>query len=239
MVSGGMGGMLLSRERRPYDLACLLSAFQQRSRLTVGDEGLRRLADIGLGGNLRISPVAALLATSHARRLDELVAAKARNIGALREVLCRRPGISAPPVLPGCTMGGWYDAVVSVDREAAGFTRDDLLAALQAEGVRARVPTTGPLHLTSLFSGAVPAPSERRSMVGTVYGYRPHHLPRSVALHDSWVSLPATYFNDPAGRLVGPYLDAFDRAWQRLDVRRVAQEPRSPSPSLGGPHARR
>jgi hypothetical protein len=35
-------------------------------------------------------------------------------------------------------------------------------------------------------------------------------------LHDTWVSLPATYFNDPAGNLVDPYLAAFSRAFERL-----------------------
>ncbi len=215
MVSGGMGGILLTKDQRHYDLACLLSAFQQRSRLSVRDERLRLLADVGLGGNLRMSPVAAVLASSHARRLDELVAAKARNIGRLRDGLSHRAGVSAPPVLPGRTMGGWYDAVISVDAGSAGFTRDQLIDALKAEGVRARIPNTAPLHRTSLFSGAVPLPP-RAGAEPSNFRYRAEDLPYSAALHDSWVSLPATYFNTPDGVLVGPYLAAFERAWRRL-----------------------
>jgi dTDP-4-amino-4,6-dideoxygalactose transaminase len=229
LVSGGMGGILLAREGRHHDLACLLSAFQHRSRLTVRDERLRQLADVGLGGNLRMSPVAAVLASSHANRLDALVSAKHRNISRLRSWFDRWPGVCAPPIRPGRTMGGWYDAVISVDTSTAGFSRDQVIEALVAEGVKARVPTTGPLHLTSVFSGAVAVP--RRSGPGAgPFRYQPSDLPRSVALHDRWVSLPATYFNDPAGRLVEPYLAAFERAWPRLDG--------APRASDGEHHAR-
>jgi dTDP-4-amino-4,6-dideoxygalactose transaminase len=143
-----------------------------------------------------------------------LTAAKQRNIVVLRQALCTRPGVSAPPVAVGCTMGGWYDAVVSVDPVQAGFDRDDLIRALVAEGVKARIPTTGPLQLTSVFSGAVPLPGTRS---GTFRSAADLH--RSIALHSRWVSLPATYFNDPAGRLVPSYLAAFERTWQRLDSR--------------------
>lgn len=232
LISGGMGGVLLAREERHHDLACLLSASQQRSRLTVRDERLRRMADVGLGGNLRISPVAAVLASSHAARLDELVAAKHRNITRLRAALCAWRGITAPPILPGCTMGGWYDAVVAVDPQEAGFTRDELIEALVAEGIKARIPTTGPLQRTSVFSGDSQVPA-RSGLAGRAVRADPALLAVSAALHDRWVSLPATYFNDPAGRLVEPYLAAFDRAMLRLECRRSAARIRN---STSGGH---
>lgn len=219
LVSGGMGGMLLAKDREHLDRATLLANFQQRSELTVVDPGLRGLADVGLGGNLRISPIAAVLATSHLRRLDELVAAKQRNIGALVERLGAHPGVRGLPITAGRTMGGWYDAVVEVDPPRAGFDRDDLIAALRAEGVKARVPRTAPLHLASIFRGEPAAARVLRhpeSSQAKHFRYRRDDLPVSAALHDRWLSLPATYFNDSTGVLVGPYLDAFDRALDRV-----------------------
>jgi dTDP-4-amino-4,6-dideoxygalactose transaminase len=218
LVSGGMGGVLACRSRHHYELACLLSSFKQRSELTVRDPRLRPLADVGLGGNLRISPVAAVLAASHLRRLPELTAAKRHNASRLLAGLCRHPGVAALPVSPEVDMGAWYDVVVAVDPGRAGFSRDDLLAALRAEGVRARVTHTAPLHLTSVFQGHTPDawrlyPPE---VLAAGFRYRRGDLPRAEALHDRWLSLPATYLNEPGCRLVGPYLAAFDRVLDRL-----------------------
>jgi dTDP-4-amino-4,6-dideoxygalactose transaminase len=222
LISGGMGGVLLTRHRRHHEIASLLTAFQQRSEATVTDPALRRLADVGLGANLRISPLAAVLATGHLRRLDELVEAKSDNITRLLAALTEADGVDGRHIAPHCTMGGWYDAVVSVDPERAGFHRDELVAALQDEGVRARVPRTAPLHRSSVFRGDPAAheilryPPEVRARY---FAYPPDALPASAALHDSWVSLPATFFNERAGVLVDPYRRAIRRALDRLGAR--------------------
>ncbi|XKK38583.1 DegT/DnrJ/EryC1/StrS family aminotransferase [Nocardiopsis sp. ARC36] len=218
LVSGGMGGVLLAKERRHYEIACLLSSFQQRSQATVTDPGLLRLADVGLGGNLRISPIAAVLAKAHLDRLDTLVESKERNVSRLVEALAWE-GVRVPGPGPEHTMGGWYDVVVEVDPDRAGFSRDDLVHVLQSEGVRSRVPRTAPLHRTSVFrgdpaaDGPLPYPDEVRSRF---FSYTEEDFPRSTALHDRWVSLPGTFFNDEEGRLVEPYVRAIARARRKL-----------------------
>ncbi|MGX7673989.1 DegT/DnrJ/EryC1/StrS family aminotransferase [Plantactinospora sp. DSM 117369] len=218
LVSGGMGGVLLARDSRHYDLACLLTAFKQRSERTVHDPRLRRLADVGLGGNLRISPPAAVLAQSHLDRIEELVAAKRANVHRLLEPLVAHPGLTGPVIAPHVTMGGWYDIVVTVDPERAGFSRDDLVAALRRQGVKADVPSTRPLHLSSIFTGA--EPGHRRpyppDVLARHFRHRRGDLPVAEALHDSWVSLPGPYFNDTAGALVEPYRAAIRAALDRL-----------------------
>ncbi|SMC88906.1 DegT/DnrJ/EryC1/StrS family aminotransferase [Lentzea albidocapillata] len=219
LVSGGMGGILLARERRHHEIACLLTSFQQRSQITVTDPGLRGLADVGLGGNLRITPMAAVLATSHLRRLPQLVEAKRRNISRLMEALVAHPGVTTQALTRGRTMGGWYDAVVAVDPDIAGFTRADLVDALCAEGVKARVPRTGPLHVRSVFRGDPVAAGLLKypaAVRNAYFSYGEKDFPRSSSLHDSWVSLPATYFNDDEGVLVQPYVHAIERALSGL-----------------------
>jgi perosamine synthetase len=222
LVSGGMGGVLLARDARHYDLACLLTAFKQRSERTVHDPRLRRLADVGLGGNLRISPPAAVLAQSHLDRLEELVEAKRVNVHRLLEPLAAQPGVNPPAVAPHVTMGGWYDIVVAVDEPRAGFSRDALVAQLQQQGVKAIVPSTRPLHLTSVFSGEQPGHRQLYSpaVLARHFRHRRGDLPVAEALHDSWVSLPAPYFNDSAGALVEPYRAAVRAALDRLAGRR-------------------
>lgn len=211
LVSGGMGGVLLAARSRHHDLACLLSAFQQRSQESVVDPQLRRLADVGLGGNLRLTPVAAVLATSHLRRLPELVAAKHRNATALLDRLCAQPGLSRLPVAPGATLGGWYDVIVAVDPELAGFDRYQLVAALRRHGLPAALPRTAPLHLTSVFRGEAPPRA-----VPAGLRYRPGDLPGSEALHARWVSLPGPTLNEPDPPVLPSYLAAIDRALAEL-----------------------
>ncbi|GIH25280.1 aminotransferase DegT [Acrocarpospora phusangensis] len=218
LVSGGMGGVLLARDARHHDLACLLSSFQQRSAETVIDPRLRGLADVGLGGNLRITPIAAVLAASHARRLPELVAAKQRNARALLSRLTVHPGVEELPVAAGATTGGWYDVVFAVDEDSAGFTRDDLIAALQAHGLPAGVPRSAPLHLASVFRGEA-SPDVLR----TPLGYRPGDLPVSESLHRQWVSLLGPQLNAPEPLVLDGYLAAADAALAGLTTSRGAR----------------
>lgn len=212
MVSGGMGGMLLAARSRHHDIACLLSAFQQRSEQTVMDPELRRLADFGLGGNLRMTPPAAVLAASHMRRLPETVATKRANAETLLERLCAHPDVTRPPIEPDATMGGWYDVVAAVE---PGADRTGLIEALQRHGLPAAVPRTRPLHLTSVFLGQAPS-----DVLAPRAGYRVGNLSASEALHSRWVSVggPALNVDDP--RLITGHLAAIDAALEEWEPHR-------------------
>jgi dTDP-4-amino-4,6-dideoxygalactose transaminase len=210
LVSGGMGGVLLTSDDLVFDRACLLGHFKQRSRASITDPRRRVLEDVGLGGKLRMSPPAAVLASSHVRRLDDLVAFKARNVLRLLEAFDDLDGVEPLPRAAGVTMGGWHDVVVAVDERRSPRTRDELVEALVAKGVRARAPSTRPLHAASVFTGALPAgwldydEAERRRALAL----RPAAFPVSERLTASWISLPSEHFNDEAGALVEPYVAA-------------------------------
>ncbi|MCM4083104.1 DegT/DnrJ/EryC1/StrS family aminotransferase [Paractinoplanes hotanensis] len=214
LISGGMGGILATRQTRHHELACLLTAFRQRSEATVRLPDLRPLADVGLGGNLRISPIAAVLAAGHMRQLAELVRVKRDNAGRLLSAFAGWPGIEVSAPAAGHTMGGWYDIVVEVDPDTAGFDRDELIRRLQQHGVRARVPMTGPLHRTSVFTGARPPTWSLypEPVLREYFSYRPEDLPVSAALHDRWVSLPGTFLNQPCDAFLAGYREAIGHA---------------------------
>jgi perosamine synthetase len=218
LISGGMGGILLTSTPELYDRACLLGNSKHRSALTVIRPESRRLSDVAFGGNLRISPVAATLAASHMRRLDELVAAKRRNAEQLLAALESYPGIGRPPLTPGCTMGAWHDIVVSVDEDVSPVSRDEVIGALKAEGVKARVPSTRPLHFTSMFTGLMPQDWDvyPEAVRAGRFQLASEDFPVSTALDSRWISLPASYFNDPDGALVAPYVRAIHAACDRL-----------------------
>jgi len=218
LVSGGMGGMLLTPHDELHDRACLIGHFKHRSALTVIDPALRELADFGLGANLRMAPTAAVLASSHMRMLDRLVMWKRRNAEALLAAFENLPGVRGTPRAPDASMGAWHDIVLAVDASECPIGRDALIDALRERGVKARVPSTRPLHRSSIFKGKLPSgwlryDSEVRH---TAFSLDPACFPVCERLDASWLSLPGMYFNDEAGAHVGPYVEAIRDALEEL-----------------------
>jgi perosamine synthetase len=104
--------------------------------LRLRNHGWRSLADMDLpspGLNYRLSDILCAVGLPQLRRLDELLAARARIAAAYAERLRE-----LPVTLPGADEGdvhGWQAYVVGVEG------RDELLAALRAEGIEAQIGT--------------------------------------------------------------------------------------------------
>jgi len=211
LVSGGLGGMLLTDDGDLYARACLLSSFRHRTDLTIDVPGYEPFLTTGLGGNFRMSPVAAVLAKSHFDALRLLVERRLANVSALVERLAALPGLEAVPVAPECTMGAWYDGVVAVD-ETCPYSRDELVRLLQAEGLKVREPSTRPLHQYPLFRGAAPAwhPPAARA-VDACARANDRRFPRADRLFERWLRLPVNFLWDETGTMVEPYAAAFER----------------------------
>jgi perosamine synthetase len=218
MVSGGLGGVLVTDDERLHDLACLISSFQGRPQRDVRNADLRRLADVGLGGNLRMSPLAAVLALSHLRVLDDLGAAKAAACDQLIAELCQFPGIEPVRVCPGVDLGARYGVNVRYDENATGVSRDDLVAALQAEGLKVGGPRTEPLHRTSVFGGSAAAARDDvvRRTSGRTYANSAADFPGAEAVSRSWLGLPADYLYAPDAEMLGHYRDGFATVFKAL-----------------------
>jgi dTDP-4-amino-4,6-dideoxygalactose transaminase len=198
VISGGNAGVLLCDDALYHDTGVLLGHFKQR-RTSIHSEARRQFSDIGLGANLRISPVAAVLAGEHAERLDDLLAAKAANVRRVVNALTAAV-LGLAPVLtrPGTTRDGWYGVMLrAIDGPRA---RDVLLDQLRAAGLPVTTPQTTPLHLTSIFGGHVPSDTSiaRRVRLPADRTYRPGDLPLSELLTNCWISLPATFLHDDA-----------------------------------------
>ncbi|RMI36239.1 DegT/DnrJ/EryC1/StrS family aminotransferase [Streptomyces triticirhizae] len=216
-VSGGMGGVLATRHRRLHELACLLSGFRQRSRASVRSRELRPFVETGLGGNLRMSPVACVLAQSHLDALDRLVAARADNFRRLEAALAARPELAPLPTANGCDPGARYGFHLALTGRLAG-RRDALVAELRAVGLAVRAPTTAPLHREPLFTSGPPDgwalhpgvhwPSVLRETAAP--------RPRAEALWDSWIALPATHLYEEDSPLVDAYAERIVSVVDRL-----------------------
>jgi perosamine synthetase len=216
-VSGGMGGMLLTDNEDVHDNAVLLGSFKQRARATIRRPEVRALADVGLGGNLRMTPAAAVLAASHFADLDRIVAVKQRNAARLEAALTAFSGVRAVPTAPGADRGGRYGVHVELD---AALDRADVLDRLTARGLLVSAPQTRLLHRSSLFRGVRP-PRELfdEAVWRRAFAHRHDDFPQASTLHDSWIALPATRLHGEAESMIEDYTEIWGRAWSEMGLR--------------------
>ncbi|MFJ2955500.1 DegT/DnrJ/EryC1/StrS family aminotransferase [Streptomyces sp. NPDC087270] len=208
-VSGGLGGMLLTDDPDLYARACLLANFRHRTDLTIHDERYAALLPTGLGGNLRISPTAAVLALEHLESLDVMVSRRQANMGALVDGLTALPGIRAVPVGPGSSTGAWYDGVVEVGDDAR-LDRDTLVRLLQSRGLNVRAPSTRPLHHYPLFRGSAPDWSPRTARAARAAARSgARAFPRADHLFAHWLRLPVSFLYEQDSPLPGRYVEEF------------------------------
>ena len=211
IVSGGLGGILLCDDDLHFDVACLLGHFKQR-RLSITTPDRAQFADIGLGGNLRISPIAAVLSQSHLQALGEIMKAKSANVRQLADAVAEIPGIERLPEQPSSSRDGWYGCVLRTEPEGSA-RRDKLISQLVRAGVPITAPLTGLLHLTSIFAGhrsSEPQLAQRLSLPPE-RSYRHGDLPLSEGLFSSWLSLPTTFLHGEPDEFLAACLCGVER----------------------------
>ena len=212
LVSGGHGGMLLTRSHDLFDMACLIGHFKQRVRASVLDSRLRALEDFALGGNLRISPLAAVLAYGHLRRLSEL--------GFKKRVLAERLlttaeeflGVERLQTIKNGENNSYQDICVMLPVGAGEADRDSLIEYLRERGLLVRKPATGLLHRAALMStdsetlARLPVSRdhiERMRQVCHAGGFE-----NSEDLYDRLISFPSAYVYESMDWFVDGYVEA-------------------------------
>jgi perosamine synthetase len=214
-VSGGLGGMLLTDDADLYARACLFANFRHRTDLTIDRPGYAPFLETGLGGNFRVSPVAAVLALEHLRSLDAMVARRQANMDVLLDAIVALPGVRAVPVEPGCGTGAWYDGVVEIGDDAP-VGRDRLAETLRERGLKVRAPATRPLHHYAPFRGAAPEWAPRTARAARrAAELNSREFPRAQYLFDHWLRLPVNFLYEEGSTLPEWYAEAFVDVFDR------------------------
>jgi dTDP-4-amino-4,6-dideoxygalactose transaminase len=215
LVSGGLGGILLARSREHHEVACLLANFRPRTRQTVHDPALRSFVETGLGGNFRISPVAAVLAAGHLDDLDRLAETRDRNVRRLRRGLAGFAGVETEVAAPDRANGGWYGVNV---RFADGVDIDRLIERMRQLGLRVRRPATIPLHRSAVFRSSAPPTWTQADSARWLAGLRGRTHPIAEDAYERWVAYPANFMHDELGMIVDPYIERTGLALNRAHV---------------------
>jgi perosamine synthetase len=100
-----------------------------------------------LGFNYRLTDIACAIGLVQLRRLDGMLADRARVAGWYREALAEIEGLELPCPDAGGDRRGWFVFVVQVPRER---DRDEVIRALRARGVQCK-PYLPAIHLMSFY----------------------------------------------------------------------------------------
>jgi perosamine synthetase len=100
-----------------------------------------------LGFNYRLSDIACALGIAQLKRLDEMLAARARVAGLYREALAGAEGLELPCPDHGGSVRGWFVFVVQLP---AGIDRDETVHALRGKGIQSK-PYLPAIHLMSFY----------------------------------------------------------------------------------------
>lgn len=104
------------------------------------------------GYNYRLSNVCAAIGVGQLRVLGERVQARRWVNQHYRELLNKVDGISFSPEPSGMAANRWLTTVL-IDPARAGFTREEVRRALEAQDIESR-PLWKPMHLQPVFAGA-------------------------------------------------------------------------------------
>lgn len=134
LVSGGGGGLVVTRELGYLQKVALVTQPPNRAKRLTKDRSLRLWASSGLGVNFRGNPLQAALALDHVRRHTEIVATKNKNIASLERYINQYlPVIRLLPKQKTFVSGTWYAIKGHVE---SGFDEGRLVSDLAKKGVR-------------------------------------------------------------------------------------------------------
>jgi perosamine synthetase len=164
-MTTGEGGVIVTDSE---DWANLFRSLRNQGR-DVFDAWLNHTR---LGYNYRMDEMSAALGVTQLRRIEELLARRARVAGWYNERLASVKGIETPYVAPTTTRMSWFVYVVRVALEIG---RDRLMAHLQEQGIPSR-PYFTPIHLQPFYVQK--------------FGYKRGDFPVTEAAGDTCLALP-------------------------------------------------
>ena len=197
LVEGGMG---MYRTREYFERAALFGHYEDAPKIKTGPNA--GYNDTGYGLKLRMHPFAAAIGRQQLRGLDERNAVVHKNVRRMNDRLVQLPGLVEPRVRPDQVRAYYNANMLFLDARKAGFSRDALLKALVAEGVRATTWVYPEQHKLKIYAEAK-------------WWHHPVKVPSSMP-GSEWVNanhifLPLMHGEAP--ELIDQYVKAFEKIW--------------------------
>ena len=197
-VEGGVG---MYQTREYFERAAAFGHYEDPIKFAP-DSPVRRYAGTGFGQKYRMHPFAAALGRLQLRGLDQQNEKIASDIQHLNQHLLQLPGLSEPRLRADQKRIYYNGNMLMFDENKAGFTRETLIKALQAEGVHATFWNYPGQHTFAIYSEA-----KWWHHLPTI----PAAMPGTDQVNHGHIFLPI--FCEEAGEINEQYAKAFEKVW--------------------------
>jgi dTDP-4-amino-4,6-dideoxygalactose transaminase len=206
-VEGGMG---MYQTREYFERAAAFGHYEDPVKFAK-DSPVRAYEGTGFGQKYRMHPFAAAVARTQLQGLDERNAVVRKNVRALNDRIAQLPGLSEPRCRPDQDRVYYNASMLLLDEKKAGFKRDALLKALQAEGVRATVWDYPEQHKLRIYSEA-----RWWHHAPTI----PESMPGNKQVNSTHIFMPLIHGEAP--ELIDQQARAFEKIWaHRSDLAKI------------------
>jgi len=197
-IEGGMG---MYQTREYYERAAAFGHYEDPPKFAA-DSPVRKYEGTGFGQKYRMHPLAAVLARQQLQSLDERNTLVMSNVRKLNDRLTALPGLAEPRCRPDQKRVFYYANMLLLDEKKAGMSRDHVLKALKAEGVRATTWVYPEQHKYAIYSEAK-------------WWHHPISVPATLPGNDhinqTHLFTPLFYADVP--ELIEQYGAAFEKVW--------------------------
>jgi dTDP-4-amino-4,6-dideoxygalactose transaminase len=149
-LTGGEGGILICDDREVYERAMSMGTHPQRLYAELELPEFREKID-SLAFNYRMHSMAAALANTQLKYLEEWTLARGRNARRLYDAVRDLPYVDIPAGLPETDRHAYYNIPFTYRPDVIPLSRNEFVEALKAEGVNAGVYVRVPLYLRPRF----------------------------------------------------------------------------------------
>jgi dTDP-4-amino-4,6-dideoxygalactose transaminase len=140
------GGIVVTDDPR---LAERLQLIRNHAEVVVDAKGVDDIVNM-VGFNYRLGEIEAAIAREQLKKLPALLATRRERAAYLTDRLSGLPGLRTPVVRPGAEHS-YYLYAIRYDENATGISRDDFVAAVNAEGIPVSKGYGKPLYLEPLY----------------------------------------------------------------------------------------
>lgn len=197
-IEGGMG---MYQTREYYERAAAFGHYEDPPKFAA-DSPVRKYEGTGFGQKYRMHPLGAVLARQQLQSLDERNTLVMSNVRKLNDRLTQLPGLAEPRCRPDQKRVFYYANMLLLDEKKAKMSRDHVVTALKAEGVRASTWVYPEQHKYAIYSEAK-------------WWHHPINVPATLPGNDhinqTHLFTPLFYADVP--ELIDQYVAAFEKVW--------------------------
>lgn len=214
-IHTGEGGVLVTNDD---EIAERLRLIRNHAEVVVGDKGVENLSNM-VGHNFRLGEIECAIGIEQLKKLAGFVESRQILADRLSKGLEGLPGLQVPVVKEGRTHA-YYIYPLVLNAERLGVNRDQIHAALQAEGVEVSKRYQN-IHLLPMYQNKVAYGSQGFPWTSDIchrdVDYGKGICPVAEKLNDSTYLGFGMCVYDLAERDVDLIIEAFHKVWANLD----------------------